>query len=420
MESPDGLSDNGPVGESSDDPGGDEPKAAKSLGLKRCDTHFPTRETPEVLTPLAPPSPTKGAFPFPGERRKTLSSFVLRRNPSTVNSRIAGSPARKRGSTTGSPSPDRFVPSRDFRMSSRESFMLSTPPSQLGTAERRDRQQSPLDDPFAPSRHPATRPSGRAIGGRRAGSVHRSMQMGAPAAGPMPMTAIAPQRVVSQGAVWRMGGTNAAVDGMHSVSDGRGGRIASSTNAPMYISDFFSCDNPATEDQGRHQRRLAAAFDIDPTNRIFGSPDSKGSSGPSTPGRVDSSCSPKSRSGPVNVGPFQWKDNAWSRAGPTSPKKQSPKHNKSVPIIPFRVLDAPALRDDYYCSLLAYSHTAKCLAVGLASNVYLWSEARGANTPETLPSTFAGHVTSLSFSSTEGGHAILAVGRADGLSLIHI
>ena len=151
LESPDGLPDNGPVDESSDDPGGDDFKAAKSLDSLRCDTHLLNRETPELLTPLAPSSPARGAFPFPGERRKTLSSFVLRRNPSTINSRIAGSPVRKRGSTTGSPSPDRFVPSRDFRMGSRESFMLSTPHSQLGPAERRDRQQSPLDDPFAPS-----------------------------------------------------------------------------------------------------------------------------------------------------------------------------------------------------------------------------------------------------------------------------
>ena len=78
------------------------------------------------------------------------------------------------------------------------------------------------------------------------------------------------------------------------------------------------------------------------------------------------------------------------------------------------MLDAPALRDDYYCTLLAYSETAECLAVGLASHVYLWSERRGVNTPDSLTTPFAGHVTSLSFSSTEGGHAILAIGRADG------
>lgn len=84
------------------------------------------------------------------------------------------------------------------------------------------------------------------------------------------------------------------------------------------------------------------------------------------------------------------------------------------------VLDAPQLRDDYYCTLLAYSNTANCLAVGLGCHVHLWSEQEGATTPEGLNSLPASatpitqHVTSLDFSSTQGGQAILAVGRADG------
>lgn len=89
-------------------------------------------------------------------------------------------------------------------------------------------------------------------------------------------------------------------------------------------------------------------------------------------------------------------------------------HNTATALTIHTVLDAPALRDDFYCSLLAYSYTSRCLAVGLGSHVYLWSEARSVKTPESLTSPFAGHVTSLSFSSTDGGHSILAVGRADG------
>lgn len=70
--------------------------------------------------------------------------------------------------------------------------------------------------------------------------------------------------------------------------------------------------------------------------------------------------------------------------------------------------------------MLAYSRTAKCLAVGLGNYVHLWSEASGVDTPESLnavPSSAvvdARHVTSLDFSSTQGGQAILAVGRVDG------
>lgn len=84
------------------------------------------------------------------------------------------------------------------------------------------------------------------------------------------------------------------------------------------------------------------------------------------------------------------------------------------------MLDAPQLRDDYYCTLIAYSHTANCLAVGLGNLVHLWSEPRGVETPGPLNfippngSPDVLHVTSLDFSSTQGHQAILAVGRADG------
>ncbi len=78
------------------------------------------------------------------------------------------------------------------------------------------------------------------------------------------------------------------------------------------------------------------------------------------------------------------------------------------------VLDAPHLRDDFYCSLLAYSHCAQCLAVGLGNQVYLWSESNVVQAAESLNLNSSAHITSLAFSSVEGGHAILAVGRADG------
>ena len=81
------------------------------------------------------------------------------------------------------------------------------------------------------------------------------------------------------------------------------------------------------------------------------------------------------------------------------------------------VLDAPALRDDYYCSLLAYSPTIHCLAVGIGPHVYLWTEARGTtptHLPDSLTAPFGAHVTSVSFSSIDGGSAILAVGHSNG------
>ena len=80
------------------------------------------------------------------------------------------------------------------------------------------------------------------------------------------------------------------------------------------------------------------------------------------------------------------------------------------------VLDAPGLRDDFYCSVLAYCPTAHCLAVGLQSRVYLWSETSGVTNPRGRGDDVVqdSYVTSLAFSSDKGKHCILAIGRSDG------
>jgi len=56
------------------------------------------------------------------------------------------------------------------------------------------------------------------------------------------------------------------------------------------------------------------------------------------------------------------------RAAPLSPKKPSRKISKT----PFKVLDAPALQDDYYLNLVDWSHS-NVISVALGSSVYLWS-----------------------------------------------
>lgn len=84
---------------------------------------------------------------------------------------------------------------------------------------------------------------------------------------------------------------------------------------------------------------------------------------------------------------------------------------RAMPVTPFRVLDAPGLRDDYYTSLLAYSPVSHALAVGLNSEVYMWTETGGAQPFEPWSSSY---VTCLGFSSAIGGHNILAIGRIDG------
>jgi WD40 repeat protein len=85
-----------------------------------------------------------------------------------------------------------------------------------------------------------------------------------------------------------------------------------------------------------------------------------------------------------------------------------------LPIVPFRTLDAPLLRNDFYCSILAYCYTSGLLAVGLCSNVFLWSEPHGLEYPPFPDYPIENYITSLSFSSAEGGRSILAVGRQSG------
>jgi cell division cycle 20-like protein 1, cofactor of APC complex len=51
-----------------------------------------------------------------------------------------------------------------------------------------------------------------------------------------------------------------------------------------------------------------------------------------------------------------------------TPKKPTRKISKA----PFKILDAPALQDDYYLNLVDWSHN-NVLSVALGSSVYLWS-----------------------------------------------
>jgi cell division cycle 20-like protein 1 (cofactor of APC complex) len=52
------------------------------------------------------------------------------------------------------------------------------------------------------------------------------------------------------------------------------------------------------------------------------------------------------------------------------------KKTRHIPKMPFKVLDAPALKDDYYLNLLDWS-SKNILAVGLAHHIYLWSGQSG-------------------------------------------
>jgi meiosis-specific APC/C activator protein AMA1 len=88
-------------------------------------------------------------------------------------------------------------------------------------------------------------------------------------------------------------------------------------------------------------------------------------------------------------------------------------HSGHADLLTFaRVLDAPNLRDDYYCSVLAYSPTSSTLVVGLGDLLYGWSEPDGVKLLNRGASD-GSYLTSLSFSSAQGGKCILAFARSN-------
>lgn len=87
---------------------------------------------------------------------------------------------------------------------------------------------------------------------------------------------------------------------------------------------------------------------------------------------------------------------------------------RTLPVAPFKVLDAPNLRDDYYCSILAFDSISQTLAVGLGTRLYSWSESTGVQTLEDNGPSETSWLTTLDFSSVEGKKCILAYGRSNG------
>ncbi|MCJ1400860.1 hypothetical protein MMC11_004069 [Xylographa trunciseda] len=284
-------------------------------------------------------------------------------------------------------SPDRFLPARLSADSHRKSYSLSKPPDQLSSTERLLRHNSATPDPFSPRGRRQFADSARSP---RDGSTTRvpsssSSDTSIPIPGLRPLSVGLQPRRPSAGAVWNVGGT--MLGPATGVSNGRGGLLGSGTNAPMYSSTFFEKE---TQHQSleRFEGRVAAALDIDQTSRILEisqSPD-RGRSRTLSGNRREGIQSPTT----------VWRNGQWM--------------NDDLALI----LDAPQLRDDFYCSVLAYSHTSRTLAVGLHNRVYLWSEETGVQYPRIEENRQNSYVTSLSFSSTQGGNSILAIGRNSG------
>ncbi|KAF2847750.1 meiosis-specific APC/C activator protein-like protein AMA1 [Plenodomus tracheiphilus IPT5] len=355
-------------------------------------------------------SPTSNG-PSPG---LSLSSQIYRSPLRCVSSPLRPSQWVARGGLQLSPSrndnrtPDRFIACRRPPAVTRDSFKLNRPVQRLELEKalqhgacrhpdvfgRRLRRSGRMNEELRGLREAHSVTVGRASANERNGNFRR---------GSTPLGA----RQISAGAVWNVGGPSAVSDTVVAVSTGRGSMLGRGTNAPLYRSAFLNSADPEAELE-TYEQRLALALDIDQTERVL----------QHSPAHTSS----VTRSGDISPHVRHvWRDGVWVKDGVNSPTRRTQQPSRTpVPVLPFRVLDAPQLRDDYYCTLLAYCHTSKCLAVGLGNFVHLWSERSGVETPESLNvisddgASEIQHVTCLDFSSTQGGQAILAVGRADG------
>ena len=235
-------------------------------------------------TPQVTPSPAKGAFgfPFPGssdQRAPGVLASRLRQPSALLGHRAPSSMARRqRLMARGIRTPDRFIPQRSstsmrdalvlsrrvpklhgLRSAANERHGLSSDP--FGSAARRTLRMA---EQYATVRHPAAQP--RTIG-LRSSRVDDSQSQD--------------RRAASVGSIWTVGGT-IVTEGVASVTNGRGGRITSGTNAPHYSADFLR-RHSQSEEEITHSRRLAVAMDIDQNARILelSSPASTPSSSPS-------------------------------------------------------------------------------------------------------------------------------------------
>ncbi|KAH0444653.1 WD domain-containing protein [Colletotrichum camelliae] len=305
-------------------------------------------------------------------------------SPNYLSSPSVTPSKRPRVCTSSSPrsvgslrSPDRFVSRRDPATPSSEKIRVTKDLDSFSPTERLLRHQSATSDPFQ-------RPQQRVVA---LASNFRSISY---STYPIPtvLSVVSQnqnQRPDDHGTIWTVGGP--APPPGTAVDDGRGHYIESGTNARLFTTNFATSRIKRREDFERNQGIVADALQINQVERLldFEHPI------PS----LSRTLTQKSQQAQLESR-TRWTGTKW--------------HN--LPTTSYKVLDAPGLRDDYYCSVLAYSPTCGSLAVGLGSALYGWTEQFGA-----VPIDFFHHkgwVTSLSFSSVGGGKAILAIGRAGG------
>lgn len=208
---------------------------------------------------------------------------------------------------TPSSSPDRYIPRRRPSVSTSQSFRLGKSPHHLSVTEKLLRQNSASPDPFTslnPTRNrDVDRPRSRV-------EEHRTSRSRSSTINGIDVLGL--RRVSSPGAqgghssLWNVGSaTTPTSRPIAGISDGRGGRIGSGTNAPMYTSRFLVNETP-DQDMDRFERRLALACDVDQSSRVF-----RVSQFPERPRSYSTSSSDRKQRASCTDNRTVWRDSQW-------------------------------------------------------------------------------------------------------------
>ncbi|KAF3928599.1 hypothetical protein AA313_de0203149 [Arthrobotrys entomopaga] len=288
----------------------------------------------------------------------------ISRSPANVSFTFNSSPIRpapplhrRTSSRSGSTpqTPDRFIPSS----ASIQGFRINTPPSRRS-----------VDDGRYPG-GPRGRPRRRSASPSRRSHASRSRGLSAPRVGP------------AFGLFGNQRNHNTPItEGAGALHGGVIAERGIVVNAPMTIDDTV-----LQEETEMHEERLALALGVDLDAKIMS---------------FESTPSPEKKIA-TGQSPMKGDSGVWN---PNSPQMEAAAASLK------RLLDAPGLRDDFYCTLLAYTPVSKVLAVALGGEIYGWSEKDGAKPFKPWAST---QITAIAFSSVSGKQDILAVGRVDGV-----
>ena len=270
---------------------------------------------------------------------------------------------------------NRFIPGRDSPAATprSEMYRLTKCPCELTTSEMILRHRGDTPDPFTTPPKPARQGDRRDVSESRPPSLASTMGPTG-TTGPTVLGTIETntnnnspdaERQISYGSTWSVGGL--APMGS-TVNNGHGGLVQSGTNVPVYTTTYPTWTATKSQDIQKHRDRLASALDIDRANRVLGICNKP----ISTPGYSSRPMRRKSFGQRT-----RWIGHRWEKETSTPSKNRKVSETRILPGSPFKVLDAPGLRDDFYCSILAFSPTCRTLAVGLGNTVYGWSERNG-------------------------------------------